>query len=267
MLKIYTFAHKRPDFVELQIKSFNKYLQEPFEFTVFNTANFDVFSRATLDSNYNEIHRICKYYNLACIDVERDQELVNKHQGYEPVPIFSPNRELGNPCIACAYPLCWGWDNFISKQNGSILILDSDMFLFQSVTFTDLLNKYQIYYVPQNSDGIEYMWNGIVLADLSNLPDLGMINWFCGNIKGNIPVDVGGQTYRYLETHPDLKKHYIGQENVWDDPELDFHPSDYQTLWLEDRAVLHYRRGSNWLYRDYEYHRNKTIWLIDKLAL
>jgi hypothetical protein len=267
MLQIYTFAHKRPDFVVLQIHSFNKYLQEPFEFTVFNVANFDMFSRSTLNSNYNEIHRICGAYGIKCIDVERDQALVNKHQGYEPVQIFSQWGELGNPCIACAYPLCWGWDNFICKQNDPVLILDSDMFLLKPSKFSPVLEKHHICYVPQNSDNIEYMWNGIILTNPAIIPDSSTINWFCGNIKGNIPVDVGGQTYRYLETHTELSTLYIGQENVWDDPELNFHPSDYQTLWIENNPVLHYRRGSNWLYRDEEYHRNKTAWLVDKLAL
>ena len=73
MLKIYTFAHKRPDFLEIQLKSFQKNLEDDFEFIVFNNAIFDINK-----SDYNNINTWCKDNNIQCIDIENNKILSSK---------------------------------------------------------------------------------------------------------------------------------------------------------------------------------------------
>lgn len=261
MLKIFTFAHKRPDFIELQCKSFDKYLQEPHEFVVFNNAVFDKSQALRI-----YIDATCVLHGIESIPVERDKYLTDKYQSFEPERIFNSIGEYYNANIACAYPLCWAWEKIISKEKGPILILDSDMFLLHPIMFTDLLQRYDIGYLSQSLHGSpEYMWNGIFLADMGRLDSPETINWWCGLIKGTIPVDVGGQTFRYLETHQELRRLRIIEECIESDLELlDLH---IQMLRLEDRRVLHYRAGSNWNCKSEEYHIRKTAWIKKKIGL
>jgi hypothetical protein len=259
-MKIYTFAATRPDFIELQLRTFRKYLQEPFSFTVFNNAVFP-------DKHpyyREEVDRVCHELGIPVIDVQKDPELTtrlaNQESDYQ---IFSLGGAYANPNVACAYPLCWAWENFIAQEKEPVCFLDSDLFLTGPVRLSEYLERYDMVFVPQFRVGAkEYMWNVLFLANPSKLPDPRSINWYCGKIN-NVPVDVGGQTYRYLETHPELKALRVGARHIDDsDPGADFHPADYEIFYFEDEPkMLHYRSGSNWNYRSNEYHEKKTTWL------
>ncbi len=251
VIRLFTFAHKRPDFIELQVKSFQKYLRDDFELTVFNNATFDCDTR-----NYDAINLACKQHGITVVDVIKDDRIMNRCQAQELVPLFDGNGEYSNPNIACAYPLCWAWEFHIRCQERYIGIIDSDMFLVESIQFTDYSKDHQLCFVPMTRPGgITYMWNALVLADLSKLPEKWNINWWCG-IVGEHSVDVGGQTHFYLQAHPELSVMNIRPERIDDENE-----TGYEFLWLEHRRVLHYLRGSNWNGQSDGYHKEKTDWL------
>ena len=50
MINIYTFADKRPDFIQLQFESLKKFISNNFEYHVFNNA-----SNPNLESQINSI--------------------------------------------------------------------------------------------------------------------------------------------------------------------------------------------------------------------
>jgi len=53
---IFTYAYNRPDFVEIQHKTFQKFLEDEYEFVVFNDA---------VDASiYHQIHAICSRYKI-----------------------------------------------------------------------------------------------------------------------------------------------------------------------------------------------------------
>ena len=90
MLKIFTFAHKRPDFIELQLRSFKKNLQEDFEFIVFNNAVFDLGGR----ENYVSIKLACLRLGVKEIEIQRDKGIETECQNREcGGAIFHPNGE------------------------------------------------------------------------------------------------------------------------------------------------------------------------------
>jgi hypothetical protein len=267
MITIYTFSHKRPDFLALQLQSFKKNIKDNFEFIVFNNANFDPNKH-----HYNEINQFCSHNNLTCIDIQKDPEIIDMGQSFENVPLFNGDGTYSNSCVACAYSLCYAWKHYISTTNHKICIIDSDMFVIHPIDPSDLLEKYQVCFVSQyrtdhvNNREIEYMWNGLVFVNLTTLPNKENINWWCGHID-QCPVDVGGQTYHYLQNHLDLNVLRIRCQHIQDDINVNFHPSNYELLWLDNYPViLHYRCGSNWNNKDQHYHNMKTLWLKQKLS-
>ena len=259
MLKIFTIAHKRPDFIELQLNSFHKHLKEEFQFVVFNNAGFDDDKQ-----HYNQINEACKRWNLAVIDIRKDQEMVDSYRltDKSSCGIFNAQGTYSNPNVADAYPVQWSWKNYISNETGAVCMLHSDMFLTEPVILSDYLKNYEMCYVMQSrGNDIDYMWEGFVLLNMEKLPAPKTLNWFCGRI-GAVGVDVGGMTHFYLKAHPELRKLGIGPEHHHDDPEL-----QYEYLWLQDKKILHYGAGSNWNKRTQQYHDNKTQWMRRLLGI
>ncbi len=264
MLKIFTFAHKRPDFIGLQVRSFRQYLQEPFEFVVFNNAAFDQHR-----GPHDEINRQCDQWGAQVIDVQKEPEIVDWCQAQEITgPLFHESGRYSNPNVACAYPLCWAWARHISKETSPICFLDSDIFLIQPVCISERLQTYDLCYIPQFRVGAaEYMWNAFFSADLSRLPNPSTLNWWCGRVN-DVPVDVGGQTCHYLKDHPELKVLRIHSAFIPDDPKTNFHPTNYEHIYFDDKLFgLHYRSGSNWNHQPAIYHEKKTRWLLEQLNL
>lgn len=264
MIKIYTFSHKRPDFLDMQIKSFKKNLTEDFEFIVFNNATFDIER-----DNYLTIHKFCKDNKIQCIDIEKDNSLIDRLQLLENVPLFNSDKIYGNAVIACAYPLCYVWKHFFSRMDDKICIIDSDMLVVDKINFSENLDNYDLMHVAQSTGPhgeVYYMWNGLVLMNLKNLPNKTSLNWWCGNCEG-FPVDVGGHTFYYLKEHKDklkikeLQVHYVGE-----DPTCDFSPANYEYLGFDDMRFIWHYRGLSWLFVPGDYHDKKLNWLKNKFG-
>lgn len=261
MINIYTFAHKRPDFIELQLKSFKKHLADDFNFIVFNNASFDLDKK-----NYNEIHNICRNNGLTCIDMKVDKPLVKSLESYDNERIFDNNGVYFNAVVACAYPLCYAWRNLISENKGLACIIDSDMFYIKNENISEKLSKYDLLFLSQSSGHVKYMWNGILYMNLDAMENKKELNWWCGRIEGQ-PLDVGGHTYHYLNKYSkNLKIKHFGQEHIKEDSECDFFPPNYEYIGVDgSKSILHYRGGSNWDAKTPDYHDKKTKWLIRKL--
>lgn len=264
MVKLFTFSHKRSDFLDMQIKSFQRNLEEEYEFIVFNNANFDIDR-----THYNEIHRYCAEKKIQCIDIQRNKEFTAHLQQFEREPIFNGTGQYGNSVIACAYPLCWAWKEVISKMDDKICIIDSDMFFIDKENISNRLNDYDIIYMPQSrGNGVYYMWNGILYMNLAKLPEKETINWWCGMVEEQ-PVDVGGHTFYYLREHRDkLKTLEFGLHYVGEDASCDFTPANYELFSIGDKKLLfHHRGGSNWMQASKGYLARKTRWLKNKFHL
>jgi hypothetical protein len=266
MIKLFTVAHRRPDFIGLQFQSFQKHLQEPFEFVVFNNAVFDIDK-----NNYEKIKTVCSKIGIQAIDIVRTSAIEDPCQVQESVfpSLFLPNGTYSNANIACAYPLCWAWKTHICWEKTPICFLESDMFLMAPIKLSDFLQGYDIGFHPMQyrlGDRISdiNMHSGMILTNPSLLPSPETMDWYCGTAKG-IPVDVGGQTYKYLQAHPGLRQLHIGATPTVD--EADFTGIDYEWYSISGNPiVLHYRAGSNWNQKSAEYHEKKTKWLQEKLA-
>jgi hypothetical protein len=275
MLKIFTYTSNRAEHIDLQMKSFQKYLQEEFTFTVFNNATFGYDARVDYNREKIQIDETCRRLGISVIDIQKDPGLIAELQSITSWgPLFSTRGQYSNANFAHAYALCWTWKHIISKERGPVAILDSDVFLIQPIKLTDLLYQHDISNVLEGKthpDGrcFRYLWPAIVLLNMAKLPEPETMNWFCGQIEG-VPVDVGGHTHHYLQAHPELDLHVISKRHFWIVDSLDFSPADYEEFYLNgldnEAPVLHYRSGSNWNNQTKEYHQKKTEWLKGRIG-
>ena len=264
MLKFFAFTSNRVDLIELQIRSFKKYLQEDFTFTIFNNSKFD------RPQEHEGIEQMCRKWGITTHDVEKDQELIDRCNRIETkCTVFNNQGSWSNNNCAGLYACCYVWEKFIVKETGPICLLHPDVFLERPVKLTDYLQDSPLCFIPQTRENLggNHMHDALVLADMSRLPDAKDIFWW-GSLVNGISTDIGGQTYFYLKAHPELIPTYIQPHYYEDDPAVDFHPSEYEIFSINDRPIaLHYLRASNWNYRSAEYHQRKTAWLKQRLNL
>jgi len=264
MIKIFTFGSNRADFIGLQLRSFQRHLKEDIEFVVFNNATYD----NGAGGNYNGLHEQAKAFGIRMIDVVKDPGLVERCQKIElSCPLFNHQGLYSNANVAHAYALCWAWENHISKERQPIAIFDSDVFLIEPVSLTEMMLPHVMLNVPDGKthqqDGrvFRYMWPTFVVMDMARLPDPETVNWWCGRVE-NTPVDVGGQTYHYFQAHPDLD--VISARKLH---HTEFSTDEfYLTKGDQCATVLHYRSGSNWDHRSREFHQQKTEWLKARIG-
>ena len=162
----------------------------------------------------------CEKLNIKCIRVELDPELqyINGYQQFE------GDSYVNGGSHACAYSYSWGWKHYVSKDDGISMIIDSDMFFIKDVSIEKLLGDHNLAYIPsyrysskyhseedRGSIALRYPWNGIVIADIPNLPNPNDLKWGLGIFNGEA-CDVGGEGHRYLIDYKDqLKIKYIDQ--------------------------------------------------------
>jgi len=263
-IKIYTFAHKRPDFIIYQYESIVKNLTDDYEYIVFNNAQVSTDFELS-----KQIKKNCSDRNIKCIDIDKDYELINEYDLANKNRNFKVfhNDKYQTANIACAYPLVWAQKHIFNSDDNHICVIDSDMFFIDKENLTTHIEKHDFMFIPFQTQHVYFPWNAIFLIN-KNCPNKNQINWWCGLYDG-VPVDVGGLSAKYLIDNPSLKKGLIYRSCVQDDNSLDFHPSDYEYISLSDEryySILHYRSGSNWNLRSQEYHLNKTKWLKEQIS-
>jgi hypothetical protein len=259
-LLILTSAYNRPDFVEIQYKTFKKFLLDDYEYVVFNDAKEPVLQHA--------IENICAKWGIHCINIP---------QSIHDLPYLErlPEEEFHSPTVRNANVVQYALNSIGFSHNGIVIIIDSDMFLVKPFSIEDYLADYEIAGVQQsyshNGTVVEYLWIGIAFLDMAKLPKKNEINFNCGRIEG-VPVDAGGYTYYYLQSHPELKLRPFGSlhsDNIpshcdakdveLEDKQLAFVRAGLLNVeFLLNGTFFHYRGGTNWDNQTRAYHEKKT---------
>lgn len=258
-LLVITHSYNRPDFIEIQDKTFKKFLKDDYEFVVFNDA--------PKDEMCQEITHLCDTLGIRCMRIP---------QSIHAAPYLprEPNDDYQNPGIRCANVVQYSLDVLGFDHDDLVMIIDADMFLIQPFSVRDFLKDYQLAGVPQKRGHVNYIWNGLVFFNMSTLPDKDSIDFNCKKVEG-VAVDVGGNMFHYFNAHPDLKFISIGNEyiNEWNElsprqkkhevVELLYSMQPSNIEFLLNYCFLHYRSGTNWDRRTSDYHKTKTEILND----
>ena len=249
---IMTYSFNRPDFIEIQDKTFKKFLKDDYTFVVFNDAPQEEVS--------NQIIETCNRLNLRCIRIP---------QAIHNAPYLErwPGEDYNHPSVRCSNAVQFSLNNVGFDHDGIVMIIDSDMFLVKEFSIQNFLDGFDIAGVLQSRQHIEYIWIGLVLLNMQTLPDKKTINVNCGKVDG-IGVDAGGQTYHYLKNHPNIMKnpmdiHYypsdfIVSETTHENVKFLFAHDCHNFEFLLNNSFFHYRGGSNWNNQSPEYHEKKT---------
>jgi len=240
MLKIYTFADKRPDFIQKQKMLFEKFVEDEYEFIIVNSA-----SNLSLKK---QIFLECEKLHLKCLD-------------YPEINTYPPQP-------ACSMPIQWCWDNFIADDKSNLnMIIDSDMFIINKFNVHEYSKKYDICADYDKRAHVNYLWNGLMIFT-ENLKERKKLNFSEGVVDGVI-TDVGGNLYHYLNEFNPLVKHienvgYICTKNE----NTSFLPKEMLAMYDDsylceffEQTFFHYRAGSNWNNKSLDYHMNKTNFL------
>lgn len=260
---IFTHSHSRPDFIELQHKTFKAFLEDEYEFVVFNDA-----PNATLSQS---IEQTCKKLNLRCIRIPQ-----NLH------------KRPSDPGARHIDGIQFALNTIGFNHDGIVLMIDSDMFLFKPLNITQYVGESDLIgqeSVRPHTGPIEvrYITPLLVFMNMKTLPNKHTLNFDGGIIKGNA-CDVGGHIYYYLRDNPSINMRFIpgycitelaatksfdelcsfGLDDITAHWMLSlknyFDPSDPHRLQLHgDNHFLHYvAGGSNWNNRSQAYHEKKT---------
>lgn len=265
--KILIISHHyaQPFFIELQARTFKKFLQDDYEFVVFNDAK-------TQDLE-NEINELCAKYDIRCIRINPEV-----HQ--RPYLSREPGEDYNHACVRCANVVQYSLDILGFDFPGLVVIIDSDMFPIQPISFSKFMQDCDLAGVSQSRTAdVQYIWNGLVMFNMTTLPNRQSINFNCGRVEG-VSVDAGGYTHYYLCTYGNqIRIKWLGaeffantiqnyQEGALDKKrqhlipliELD-PPTNMETLM--DGKILHYRGGGLWDPKPIEYYRRKNNCLLE----
>lgn len=259
---IITHAYNRPDFIEIHDKTFKAFLEDDYEFVVFNDArNKDI---------RKKIQDMCRKLNLRCIDIPQaihDKPYLPRQRG----------ENFNDPCVRCANVVQYSLDVLGFDYPGIVAIIDSDMFLMKKFSIKKHLEGYDLFGCYQSRAHVEYVWNGLVFMNMKTLPNRKTMSWNSGTIEGQA-VDVGGYLYYYLKNNPSLRASLYSNIHIEDLPtdveslrQLGYDAPTIRFIkqnphWMEfhvENHFLHYRAGGNWANQSAAYHAEKTRILND----
>ena len=244
--QIFTSVVNRPDFVETQYRLFKTFLKD-------EDWQFNVVDDSMEESITEEFKSVCDIYGI---------KYYRKPQ--------NPNKKFDNPLAGARHAtetIQWTYDTIIKEKHAEDMVLfcDSDMFLLDEFSIEEYIKDEVIAGSLQVRGPIEYIWNGIMFFNMSEItkidPDL---NFSDGNVEGNM-TDIGGHLYYWFlknnvkfknvneggttpDDCPEYPEEYNGislvfgnNDDMWTKPEGGF---SFE-LHLENK-FLHYRAGTNW---------------------
>lgn len=206
-IRLLTFHHNRPDFVELQKKSFDKFLQDEYEMIVFNDARSEDMA--------GEIDTVCKRYNLKSVRIKQKW-----HEEQTPVLEDIANWSLlGGKASAMDIRHCdairHALDHYGYGHNDIVGVIDGDIFLIRPLSIRAQMRDSQIIgsRKTDTSGSIEFFSGSLVFFDPNKIPeplDFSLSLEFINNAI----TPVGGSSYKYLNTHKDLPVNKYDIERV-----------------------------------------------------
>lgn len=195
---VFTTGFNRPDFIELQYKLFEKFLEDDYQYIVISDAN--------TPERRESIQGICDKLGILCYQVP---------QAIHDMPYLQrqPEDNYNNPNVRHCNSVQWAWDNYFSQHEGPVMIIDSDMFLIRPFSVAKTLENYHFAGVFWGTADIEtgqpysYLWLALILLNNPILPEKETICFNCGRLPNTQAIcDSGGWTSLYIKKFEDSLK-------------------------------------------------------------
>jgi len=286
MIKILTSVVNNPIFIEIQYYTLKTYMQNEYEFIIFNDAkNFPDFTNGYDITIKQQITDLCEKLDIKCINIEN-----NYHKNMK---INDRHADVFNKCIL----------KYQKENPSKYLLLDSDMFLIDYFN----INEYSehncaIVLQSRNNNITNYMWPGLCYIDFTKIDNIELLDWSCITAALETPIpdepegcDCGGKMKYWLKTQTtefpicDNIRHSeyntFNKDNIyyikhlwslsWDESEypenikiphlLDLLKRDTRNkngkffCEIYDKKFLHYRAGSNWNNEGMNFHNSFSL--------
>lgn len=187
-----TFAYNKPEFIELQYKTFQQFLVDDYEFIIINDANEPTMFKQIVDT--------CNAYNLACINIPQEihqRPYLDRPKG--PFILSNYNSANARNCNVVQYAL----DTIDFSQFDIVALFDADLFLINKFSISEFLKDYELagydrldFSLPRRSKS--FLWIGLIFLNVSSSLQKNAFNVNCGYISKSV-VDSGGYSNYYLE--------------------------------------------------------------------
>jgi len=222
MLHIYSIQYNKPAFIELQKKSFDKFIKE-YTFTVIDNSIDELIS--------SEIQKTCKLNNLNFIETKNkfDSRTNGLHGLSHEIGVNTFLNELKNT----------------HNADDIVMVLDHDIFLISDfLKITDIINDSSILTIKQSREHIFYVWPGLTIFNLKNCVNINeislngaqLVNGVWEPIDNGIFTDVGGHSFHYLKKYKDEIKFVELRE---------FFVENFDDI-NENHIFYHFHAGSQW---------------------
>lgn len=273
---IITHAFARPEFIEIQHKTFKKFLEDPYEYVVFDDAKTEEMSQ--------QIKSMCALHDIRYIRIPQDIHT-------RPYLPRLPSEPLQRNNVRHANNVQYSCDILGFDHEGIVVILDSDMFLIRPFSITQHMRDKDVSaYVKTAPKGIRCICPALSILHMDKLPNRRSMNFNCGFAEGDVPVDSGGWTHYYFKQHPSVNVHevsviksehlYCGrieqsipvdthtpehvkrdtyQQHGFNEREIQFllkQPNTFE--FYLDKYFLHYSDGSNCYNKTQDFHAHKA---------
>lgn len=226
----YITADFRSDFLELQQRAIDRFVDEPVELCVWNNTPD---RRAPIrDQISNECRRLG----------------IREHH------VANPDERTANQ--AHAHALTWGWRQVVIGDMPDVaILLDFDLVPVQRTSIERMLTSALIAGWSQSRGPVNYYWPGLLLLRPKELPNPKSLSLWCSTDVEGERVDVGGELHLYRKKYPEVPcRNLLGiAELSTRDGTVDWIPrllrhryEDVFGFGVIDQAWLHYRAGSNW---------------------
>lgn len=189
---IITHNYNRPDFIEMQYKTFKKFLTDKkYHYVVFNDAQNEEMSQ--------QIETMCATYGIRCIRMP--QEIHNRPY----IKRGKYDHLLGNANIRHANCVQYSLDLLGYDHDGVVFIVDSDVVLIRPFSIDEYMADKDIAGRLNRPCNKAYYFSPLFcMIHMNRIPDKRSLNFNCGTIN-EVPGDTGAWSYYYLLEHPDLK--------------------------------------------------------------
>ncbi len=201
---IITHNFNSPAFIELQHKTFDKFVQNEYEYVVFNDANNEPMAR--------KIAETCAQYGVRCVRIP--QEIHTR-----PYLPRQPRDPLQRPNIRHANCVQYSFDTLGFDHDGIVMVIDSDMMLTRPLNFEEYMADKDIAaFMKGSSPNVGYLCPALCIFKMNALPDPHSMNFNCG-IADGASVDSGGWTHYYIKKYREQLKlvgvSYLPSYSLW----------------------------------------------------
>jgi len=208
-IRILTFHYNKPDFLEIQIRAFKKFLLDKYEIIIFNDARDPQLER--------EIQEISEKNGIQCVrflpEWHKNNSLNNLIMSY----LLDPNNDFSNiplindievigdqPSIRHSHVIQYALDNYGYNHNDLVILLDGDAFPIRPISIRKLMEKNQIIGAKKNIQDVEYLWVPFIALDVPKLPNIQDLKFHTDVVDSHFH-DTGSASIHYLRNHPFVK--------------------------------------------------------------